>query len=86
MHLTNVQIENQFLPHGNGHNKSLFGAFVVSFVALFAILFIPTLKNLFSLTRLSFIEWGIVWILSIIPTILVEITKWMKRKFNLTII
>ena len=71
---------------GNGHNKSLFGAFVVSFSVLFIILFVPFMRNIFSLTVLKPVEWLIVSGLSILPLVLVEITKLLKRKYKLTII
>lgn len=86
MHLINVQIQNQFLQHGNGHNKFLVWAFVASFTVIFAILFVPTLRNIFSLTTLKYAEWAIVIVLSVLPVILVEITKWAKRKFGITVI
>lgn len=86
MHLINVRILNQYLQHGNGHNKFLFWAFVASFAVIFAILFVPALRNLFCLTILKYSEWAIVIALSILPVILVEITKFAKRKLGLKII
>lgn len=86
MHLTNVQIQSQFLQLGNGHNRFLFWAFIASFAVIFAILFVPVLRNLFCLTILKYSEWAIVITLSILPVILVEITKFVKRKLGLKII
>ena len=71
---------------GNGHNKYLFFALLSSFVLLLIILFVPVIRNIFSLTILKPIEWAITIGLSILPVILVEITKFIKRKFKLTII
>lgn len=71
---------------GNGHNPQLLIAFIASFAVIFAILFIPGLRTIFSLTTLTAREWAIVIALSITPLILVEITKWIKRKFKLTVI
>lgn len=71
---------------GNGRNNQLLLAFVASFAVIFAILFIPGLRTIFSLTILTAKEWAIVIVLSILPLIMVEITKWIKRKFKLTII
>lgn len=71
---------------GNGHNKYLFFALASSFVLLLIILFVPIVRNIFSLTLLKPIEWLITIGLSILPVILVEITKFIKRKFKLTII
>ena len=71
---------------GNGHNKYLFFALLSSFVLLLIILFVPVIRNIFSLTILKPIEWPITIGLSILPVIFVEITKFIKRKFKLTII
>ena len=71
---------------GNGHNKYLFFALLSSFVLLLIILFVPVIRNIFSLTLLKPIEWTITIGLSILPVIFVEITKFIKRKFKLTII
>ena len=71
---------------GNGHNKYLLFALLSSFVLLLIILFVPVIRNIFSLTILKPIEWAITIGLSILPVIFVEITKFIKRKFKLTII
>ena len=71
---------------GNGHNKYLFFSLLSSFVLLLIILFVPVIRNIFSLTILKPIEWAITIGLSILPVIFVEITKFIKRKFKLTII
>ena len=71
---------------GNGHNKYLLFALLSSFVLLLIILFVPVIRNIFSLTILKPIEWSITFGLSILPVVLVEITKFIKRKFKLTII
>lgn len=71
---------------GNGHNKYLFFALLSSFVLLLIILFVPVIRNIFSLTLLKPIEWTITIGLSILPVIFVEITKFIKRKLKLTII
>lgn len=71
---------------GNGHNKSLFLAIVTSFAVIAIILFVPFMRGIFSLTLLKPIEWLIVIGLCVLPSILVEITKFIKRKFKLEII
>ncbi len=71
---------------GNGHNKYLFFSLLSSFVLLMIILFVPFFRNIFSLSVLKPIEWAITIGLSILPVIFVEITKFIKRKFKLTII
>lgn len=71
---------------GNGHNKSLFWAILVSFGIVCIVLFVPFMRNIFSLTKLKPIEWVITIWLSLLPLVLVEITKFLKRKFNLKFI
>ena len=71
---------------GNGHNKYLFFSLLSSFVLLMIILFVPFFRNIFSLSVLKPIECLITIGLSILPVIFVEITKFIKRKFKLTII
>ncbi len=71
---------------GNGHNKSLFGAILTSFAIIAILLFVPFMRNIFNLTILKPIEWGITVVLSMLPLVLVEITKFMKRKFKLKFI
>ncbi len=68
---------------GNGHNKSLFLAIVVSFAILFVILFVPFMRDIFSLSLLKPMEWLITIGLSLLPLVLVEITKFIKRKLKL---
>lgn len=71
---------------GNGHNKYLFFALLSSFVLLLIILFVPVIRNIFSLSILKPLEWVITIGLSILPVVLVETTKFIKRLFKLTII
>lgn len=77
---------DSILSAGNGHNKSLFWALFASFTLLMLILFVPFLRDIFSLTVLKSNEWLVVIGLSILPTILVEITKFIKRKLKLEIV
>lgn len=67
----------------NGHNKYLFMAMVVSGVILALTISVPYLREFFSLTTLSFDEWKIVGVFSLVPLVLVEITKLIKRTFHL---
>ena len=71
---------------GNGHNKSLFAAMLASFAVLFIILFVPFVRNIFSLTILKPNECAITIRLSLLPLALVEITKFIKRKLKLKVI
>ena len=44
------------------------------------------MRNIFSLATLKLNEWAIVIALSLLPLVLVEITKFIKRKFKLKFI
>lgn len=69
----------------NGHNKYLFMAMVLSGVILALTICVPQLREFFSLATLSFEEWKIVGIFSLVPLLLVEITKLIKRTFHLEV-
>lgn len=60
---------------GNGHNLFLFGAMILSFGILVLVLFIPPLQSFFCLVSLKINEWIMVLLLSLLPLVLVEITK-----------
>lgn len=74
------------LSTGNGHNKQLLLAIIASFAVIGIVLFVPFMRNIFSLTLLKPVEWAITIGLSLLPLVLVEITKFIKRKFKLEII
>ena len=67
-----------FTP-GIGHNKALFGTMAASAVVLALIMLTPVLRSFFRLTTLTANEWLITLGLSLLPLILVEITKLLKR-------
>ena len=69
----------------NGHNKYLFMSMVLSGVILALTICVPQLREFFSLATLSFEEWKIVGIFSLVPLLLVEITKLIKRTFHLEV-
>uniref|UniRef100_UPI0026713F43 cation-translocating P-type ATPase n=1 Tax=Anaerofustis stercorihominis TaxID=214853 RepID=UPI0026713F43 len=69
----------------NGHNKYLFLAMVASGMILALTICIPQLREFFSLTTLRFEEWKIVGVFSLLPLLLVEITKLLKRTFHFEI-
>jgi Ca2+-transporting ATPase len=64
---------------GNNHNKALFGTMVISAIVLAFIMLTPALRIFFSLTLLTSAEWAITFGLSLLPLVLVEITKLIKR-------
>ncbi len=77
---------DSIISKGNEKNNSLLLALISSFTVLLLILFVPFLRNIFSLTTLNIEQWGFVILFSILPVVLVEITKFIKRKFKLEIL
>ena len=64
---------------GNGHNVYLIGALLISLMIVIIILFVPFIRDIFSLTILTSRQWLFVLLLSVLPVIFVEITKFFKR-------
>lgn len=67
---------------GNGNNIYLFFAMIISTLIIAVILVIPALREFFSLTTLNVNEWMVVLGFSLLPLLLVEVTKLIKRKFK----
>ena len=63
------------------HNKFLWGAMILSLVATTLVIYLPGLSQAFGLAHISVMEYAISILLasSIIP--IVELEKWMRRKF-----
>lgn len=61
------------------NNKYLFFAMLSSFVILMLVVFIKPLASFFSLVNLSFNEWVIVALLSLVPLVTLEIYKLIRR-------
>ena len=83
------QMLRSFSQHSNtesmfsrnkAHNPYLFLSFIISGLLMMAILFIPALKSIFSLTSLSIQNWLIILFLSLLSVIQVELFKLIKRK------
>lgn len=64
---------------GNAHNKALYGTMLVSGVILALIMLVPALRSFFSLTTLTTLEWMVTLGLSLLPLVLVKITKLVIR-------
>ncbi|MDD2497829.1 MAG: HAD-IC family P-type ATPase, partial [Desulfitobacteriaceae bacterium] len=64
---------------GIGTNRTLVYAFLLSIVLLSVIVFVPFLRGIFETALLQTGDWGVVLGLSLIPLIVVEISKTFKR-------
>lgn len=64
---------------GIGTNRSLIYAFLVSTAALFVVIFTPFLRGVFETVMLRPSDWGVILSLSVVPLVLVEISKLAGR-------
>ena len=79
-HSLNQRSNVESVFHASAHNRSLFWAMFASAVILIVILFFPPLRSFFKLTTLSLAQWGITLAFSLVPLLLVELSKWMVRR------
>ena len=75
IHAFNLQSDKSILEVGFFSNISLVLAFIACTILQVSVISIPFLSNVFKTVNLNFLQWLIVWILSISPLILVEIEK-----------
>ena len=63
-------------------NKYLYLAMSVSTILLAIVLFIPPIRDFFSLCNLTIFEWQFVLILSLSPLLVVELFKFLRRHYK----
>lgn len=73
--------ESVFKP-GQGHNKFLALALLVSAVIVALVVFVPPLQSFFNLTNLTWQEWLVSLALSLFPLVAVEISKIFIRIYQ----
>jgi len=64
-------------------NPYLIGAIIAGFFLQFVVISVPFLANAFNVTNLSLHDWGIVFVLALIPLFITEIVKifsWRKQQ------
>lgn len=65
-----------------GQNKFLWGAMLLSLICTTAVIYIPFLSNAFGFTHISLTEYGIAILLAATIIPIVELAKWIQRKFS----
>lgn len=75
VHCFNVKSEESIFKIGIWENKYLIGAFILGTFLQLIIVFIPSLAEIFSLTKLNRTQWLITGIISLAPIIIIEIQK-----------
>jgi len=80
VHSFNVRsLKQSLFTIGFGTNRSLLYAFMVSSAALFIVIFTPFLRGVFDTVILRPSDWALVLGLSVIPLVLVEISKLARK-------
>ncbi|MFX4262770.1 calcium-translocating P-type ATPase, SERCA-type [Pelotomaculum propionicicum] len=80
VHSFNVRsIEHSLFTIGLGTNRSLIFAFIISASALLIVVFVPFLRGVFETVLLRPSDWAVVLGLSVIPLVLVEVSKMVLR-------
>ena len=78
IHCFNVKSEESIFKIGIWENKYLIGAFILGTFLQLIIVFIPSLAEIFSLTKLNGTQWLITGIISLAPIFIIE----LQKKFN----
>ncbi len=63
-------------------NKAVIGAFTIGFILLNLVLFIPEFQKLFSVENLTLKQYGVIYLFSFIPTIIIQIIKIIVENRN----
>ena len=90
-HGFNCRGKNSIFRLGVFGNRYAWGAFGIGLILLNSVLFVPFLQNLFQVESLSLNQYGLIYLLAVIPTIIIQTVKVVKeniadRKENVTII
>ncbi|NLI14384.1 MAG: calcium-translocating P-type ATPase, SERCA-type [Peptococcaceae bacterium] len=81
VHSFNVRsMDKSLFTIGIATNRSLIIAFIASAAALFIVVFVPFLRGVFETVMLRPSDWAVVLGLSIVPLLLVEISKQVRQK------
>ena len=79
-HGFNCRSEQSIFKIGVGSNMASVGAFAAGIVFLGLVLCVPVLRRLFAVAALSLPQLGMILVLAILPTILIQVARMIKRK------
>jgi Ca2+-transporting ATPase len=80
MHAFNCRSERLSLFQvGLGTNRSLLWAVLLSLAMQFAVLTIPAVSSIFKVAPLPAATWGLMAAMALLPLIIVEAAKWLRR-------
>ena len=79
-HGFNCRSKHSIFKIGFSRNWSSLGAFVAGMIFLNLVLFVPVLKGLFMVSELTSMQYGMIYALAIVPTVLIQLFKVVKEK------
>ena len=77
-HGFNCRSRESIFKIGLFSNVYSIGAFIIGFILLNAILLLPQLNQLFMVTEITMNQLGLIYLLGFIPTLIIQINRWMK--------
>lgn len=63
-------------------NKALFASILISMATMLLLVFVPFLQHAFQLSAIDGTEWIMIFVLSLVPTIAIEIFKFLHNRFS----
>ena len=74
-HGFNCRSNNSIFKLGLTSNMYSIGAFLVGALLLVIVLFVPAIQSWFSVAPIDEVQFGFVWLLAFIPTVIIQIIK-----------
>ena len=82
LHGFNCRGEHSLARLGFKHNIFSLGAFVIGLALVICVLFIPVVMRMFTVTALSAPMYGIIVLLAILPTAVIQISRMIREARN----
>ena len=80
VHSFNIKSEKSIFKVGILENKFLIGSFILGIFVQTIVVFIPVLANIFNVTNLTGVQWGITLGISLLPIPIIELQKKVNRE------
>ena len=80
VHSFNIKSEKSIFKVGILENKFLIGSFILGIFVQTIVVFIPALANIFNVTNLTGVQWGITLGISLLPIPIMELQKKVNRE------
>lgn len=79
-HGFNCRSKHSMFRLGFSGNPLSLGAFVAGMIFLNLVLFVPVLKRLFMVAPLTYLQFGMIYMLAVIPTVIIQLVKVIRER------